>query len=246
MCCFGLCQFKDVGIRAEPAKSTGGTAVAFARCKRRRNTPAPPMPGLPTFSRTKSMNFTTERSDTILDTAAREALLSQHLGLVYHVARQLCRSKGMDVELDELVSAGTLGLIEAFNNFDAARGLAFSTFAAPRIRGAMLDELRRQDHVPRSVRRRSRELNAATEKLTRELGHTPDRSQVAGSSASTLTPSGGGRARATGRVSFRSTSPRSRPPDRPEFPSSTSSPRRPWTSTIGSRWGKRSKSCATN
>lgn len=125
------------------------------------------------------MNFTTERSDTILDTAAREALLSQHLGLVYHVARQLCRSKGMDVELDELVSAGTLGLIEAFNNFDAARGLAFSTFAAPRIRGAMLDELRRQDHVPRSVRRRSRELNAATEKLTRELGHTPDRSQVA-------------------------------------------------------------------
>lgn len=125
------------------------------------------------------MDFSTEYVATSSDAATREELLSQHLGLVYHVARQLCRSKGMEVELDELVSAGTLGLIEAFNNFDTKRGLAFSTFAAPRIRGAMLDELRRQDHVPRSVRRRSRELNAATESLTRTLGEAPDRSQVA-------------------------------------------------------------------
>ena len=109
----------------------------------------------------------------------RQKLIGEHLGLVYHVARQLCRAKQMDVELDELVSAGTLGLIEAFNNFDTTRGLAFSTFAAPRIRGAMLDELRRQDHVPRSVRRRARELNAATETLTRRLGRTPDQSQLA-------------------------------------------------------------------
>jgi RNA polymerase sigma factor for flagellar operon FliA len=85
----------------------------------------------------------------------------------------------MDVEIDELVSAGTIGLIEAFNNFDASRGLAFSTFAAPRIRGAMLDELRRQDHVPRSVRRRARELNAATETLRRRLGRAPDQAQLA-------------------------------------------------------------------
>jgi len=109
----------------------------------------------------------------------RQQMLGEHLGLVYHVARQLCRAKQMDVEIDELVSAGTLGLIEAFNNFDASRGLAFSTFAAPRIRGAMLDELRRQDHVPRSVRRRTRELTSATEQLTRELGKTPDQQQLA-------------------------------------------------------------------
>ncbi|MBC7894327.1 MAG: FliA/WhiG family RNA polymerase sigma factor [Cytophagaceae bacterium] len=109
----------------------------------------------------------------------RQKLIGEHLGLVYHVARQLCRAKQMDVELDELVSAGTLGLIEAFNNFDTTRGLAFSTFAAPRIRGAMLDELRRQDHVPRSVRRRTRELNTATEALTRSLGRTPNQNQLA-------------------------------------------------------------------
>ncbi len=109
----------------------------------------------------------------------RQRLLGEHIGLVYHVARQLCRAKQMEVELDELVSAGTIGLIEAFNNFDSSRGLAFSTFAAPRIRGAMLDELRRQDHVPRSVRRRARDLHSATETLTRSLGQTPDQNQLA-------------------------------------------------------------------
>lgn len=118
-----------------------------------------------------------QTTDAALD--HRQRLLGEHIGLVYHVARQLCRAKQMDVELDELVSAGTIGLIEAFNNFDAKRGLAFSTFAAPRIRGAMLDELRRQDHVPRSVRRRARDLHTATETLTRELGHAPDQSQLA-------------------------------------------------------------------
>ena len=116
---------------------------------------------------------TTPESDT-----ARDAV-SQHLGLVYHVARSLMRSRGITVELDELVSAGTLGLIEALANFDASRGLAFTTFAAPRIRGAMLDELRRLDHVPRSVRRRARAVAAATESLTNEIGATPDDSRIA-------------------------------------------------------------------
>ena len=109
----------------------------------------------------------------------REEQLNQHLGLVYHVARQLSRARAMDLELDELVSAGTIGLIEAFNNFDQSRGLAFSTFAAPRIRGAMLDEMRRQDHVPRSVRRRVRELSSATEALTREMGCVPEPALIA-------------------------------------------------------------------
>ena len=122
---------------------------------------------------------TANRMSGTISAETRQQLLGEHLGLVYHVARQLCRAKQMDVELDELVSAGTIGLIEAFNNFDTSRGLAFSTFAAPRIRGAILDELRRQDHVPRSVRRRARELNAATEQLTRELGHSPENAQLA-------------------------------------------------------------------
>ena len=110
---------------------------------------------------------------------APDPRVEEHLGLVYHLAHQLCRSRQLDVEVDELVSAGTLGLLEALRNFDATRGLAFSTFAAPRIRGAMLDELRRQDHVPRSVRRRARDVRAATDALAHELGAAPTQQQVA-------------------------------------------------------------------
>jgi RNA polymerase sigma factor for flagellar operon FliA len=111
--------------------------------------------------------------------AERQAILARHLGLVYHVARQIARSSSVDAEVDELVSAGTIGLIEAYENFDESRGLAFSTFAAPRIRGAMLDELRRQDRVPRAVRRRSRQLAGVSESLSRALGREPKPSELA-------------------------------------------------------------------
>jgi RNA polymerase sigma factor for flagellar operon FliA len=87
------------------------------------------------------------------DVAARDALLKEHLSLVHHVARQLSRSLAAPADFDELVSCGTMGLMSALDAFDTSRGLAFSTFAVPRIRGAILDELRRQDHVPRSIRR---------------------------------------------------------------------------------------------
>lgn len=114
-----------------------------------------------------------------LDLVVRDRLLNEHLGLVHHVARQLSRRLATEVDFDELVSAGAMGLMNAVDSFDASRGLAFSTFAAPRIRGAILDELRRQDHVPRSVRRKSREIAAAREALTRELGQPPEDKVVA-------------------------------------------------------------------
>ena len=107
------------------------------------------------------------------DANARDALLAEHLGLVHFVARQLSRKLSSEADFDELLSAGTLGLIGAMESFDLARGLAFSTFAAPRIRGAILDELRRQDHVSRSVRRKARELGAAREELAHSLGRAP-------------------------------------------------------------------------
>lgn len=116
---------------------------------------------------------------TNLDAATRDAVLRKHLGLVYHVAGQLARARANDVELDDLVSAGTLGLIDALENFDASRGLAFSTFAAPRIRGAMLDELRRLDRVPRSVRRKNRQIEGATVALSGVLGREPGHAELA-------------------------------------------------------------------
>jgi RNA polymerase sigma factor for flagellar operon FliA len=127
------------------------------------------------------MPSTLDRRPTTLDrdVAAREAVLRQHLGLVYHVAQQLGRARANDVELNDLVSAGTLGLIDALEHFDESRGLAFSTFAAPRIRGAMLDELRRLDRVPRSVRRKSRQIDGASVALAGALGREPGHAELA-------------------------------------------------------------------
>ena len=113
------------------------------------------------------------------DEAARRDLLSAHLRLVYFVARRVAKGLNGEMEFDELVSAGTLGLVSAMDHFEPARGLAFSTFAAPRIRGSILDEIRRLDHVPRSVRRKSRHIGAATESLSRELNHSPTDAETA-------------------------------------------------------------------
>ena len=113
------------------------------------------------------------------DVAARDALLQDNLSLVHYVAKQLSRSLYADAEPDEMVNIGTLGLMAALHAFDTSRGLAFSTFAVPRIRGAILDELRRQDHVPRSIRRKTRDIARAREVLMRVLGRAPRDAEVA-------------------------------------------------------------------
>ena len=113
------------------------------------------------------------------DITARDALLTENLSLVHHVARQLERKLSNELDHDELVSAGTLGLMAAMNSFDPERGLAFSTFAVPRIRGAVLDELRRQDHVPRSIRRKTRDIGTARSTLAAKLCRMPEDSEIA-------------------------------------------------------------------
>ena len=107
------------------------------------------------------------------DAGARDELVAEHLRLVYHVAWQVMRSCPQDVEFDELLSAGTIGLMNAIENFDPGRGLAFSTLAAPRIRGAILDDLRKRDVVPRSIRRKQRKVTRARESLMHTLKRTP-------------------------------------------------------------------------
>jgi RNA polymerase sigma factor for flagellar operon FliA len=113
------------------------------------------------------------------DELARQQLLARHLPLVHHVARQVLRTLTVDVELDDLVSAGSMGLINAIDSFDRSRGLAFSTYAAPRIRGAILDDLRRSDTVPRSIRRKQRQLAAAEEALSGSHDRKPADREVA-------------------------------------------------------------------
>jgi RNA polymerase sigma factor for flagellar operon FliA len=109
----------------------------------------------------------------------RDQIVSEHLGLVHHIARRMQRQLSTEASLDDLVSAGSVGLLNAAENFDASRGLAFSTFAMPRIRGAILDDLRSQDRVPRSVRRKARAMTAAREKVTQRTGRIGTEREVA-------------------------------------------------------------------
>lgn len=112
------------------------------------------------------------------DPAARATLLARYLGLVHHVARGIGARTPL-VEIDELVSAGTLGLVRALESFDLSRGLAFSTYAVSRIRGAILDELRGRDWIPRSVRAKARRMADAIATLERTLGRAPEPREVA-------------------------------------------------------------------
>jgi RNA polymerase sigma factor for flagellar operon FliA len=110
---------------------------------------------------------------------ARSALLDQYLGLVRYSARELAAKIPQSIEVEDLVSAGTLGLIQALEGFDVSRGLVFSTYAMQRIRGAMLDDLRSRDWVPRTARRRARKLAEATDLLESQLGRSPTNAEIA-------------------------------------------------------------------
>lgn len=109
----------------------------------------------------------------------RDKLLADYLPLVKNVAGRMAAGFPKSVELNDLINTGVIGLIEAFNNFDPARGVKFETFAVPRIRGAILDELRALDWVPRSTRAKARNLNRATTKLENELGRGPSNTELA-------------------------------------------------------------------
>jgi RNA polymerase sigma factor for flagellar operon FliA len=109
----------------------------------------------------------------------REKLLADYLPLVKNVAGRMAAGFPKSVELNDLINTGVIGLIEAFNNFDPERGVKFETFAVPRIRGAILDELRALDWVPRSTRSKARSIEKAVNKLENELGRDPTDQEIA-------------------------------------------------------------------
>jgi len=100
------------------------------------------------------------------------------LPFVEALARRMAASMPNSIDIGDLVQDGMLGLIDAAHRFDEARGIKFETFAERRVRGAMIDALRK-DAWPRGVRRQRRELDAAREALRRELGHEPSMADLA-------------------------------------------------------------------
>lgn len=109
----------------------------------------------------------------------RARLLNKYLPLVRNVAGRMAIGFPRSVELSDLINTGVIGLVEAFRNFDPGRGVKFETYAVPRIRGAILDELRALDWVPRSTRAKSREIDRAQTKLENDKGRPPTDSELA-------------------------------------------------------------------
>lgn len=113
------------------------------------------------------------------DTSRVEELVREHLPLVGHVVREMAMRLPAHVDNGDLSGAGTLGLLQAARAYDPSTGVPFGRYAATRIRGAVLDELRGLDMVSRGVRSRGREMNVAEDSLTAALGRRPSRQEIA-------------------------------------------------------------------
>ncbi|KJZ16567.1 MULTISPECIES: RNA polymerase sigma factor FliA [unclassified Halomonas] len=108
-----------------------------------------------------------------------QSQLEAYLPMVRRQALALQVKLPAGVDLDDLIQAGIVGLLEALGRFDASQGAQFTTFASQRVRGAMLDELRSRDWLPRSVRRQARALDEATRELQQRLGRPPEEHEIA-------------------------------------------------------------------
>lgn len=109
----------------------------------------------------------------------RDALIRQHLPLVRRLAMHMLAKLPPNVELDDLVQVGLIGLTEALARYDASQGAQFETFATQRIRGAMLDELRNGDWMSRSSRKGQKDIERAIQRLEQALGRSPLESEIA-------------------------------------------------------------------
>ncbi|MEO0650275.1 MAG: FliA/WhiG family RNA polymerase sigma factor [Planctomycetota bacterium] len=105
-----------------------------------------------------------------LDSEAREALILEHVPLLQHIVGRLAVELPARVDRDDLLGYGMVGLVAAADGFDPSRGLQFSTYAYPRIRGAILDELRKADFLPRGRRDRVRELDRTAKEIEQQHG----------------------------------------------------------------------------
>lgn len=106
-------------------------------------------------------------------------MLKQYSPLVRRLAHQMIAKLPANVEIDDLIQVGMIGLTDALSRFDSGQGVQFETFATQRIRGAMLDELRGNDYLSRGTRKQQRSIESAVHKLEQKLGRPPQESEIA-------------------------------------------------------------------
>jgi RNA polymerase sigma factor FliA len=109
----------------------------------------------------------------------REALVLAHLPQVRIIAKRIHDRLPAHISLDDLISAGVIGLLAAIDNFDPSQNVQLSTYAERRIRGAIRESLRELDWAPRETRRKSRQIENAIDKLKQKLGHEPSEEEIA-------------------------------------------------------------------
>ena len=109
----------------------------------------------------------------------RNVLMEVHQPLVRHIAERLLQTLPKSIELDDLISAGLFGLMDAIRGFDHKRGIKFKTYCTTRIRGSILDQLRSQDWVPRLVRLKAGRIERALQRLQGEYGREPTHAELA-------------------------------------------------------------------
>ncbi|MCZ6598560.1 MAG: FliA/WhiG family RNA polymerase sigma factor [Planctomycetota bacterium] len=163
-------------------KTTTGTASKKTVKRKRKKSLPPTLAELPTqdiwaryHRETKKVRGKpTERLEEL-----RNALIERHYPLVRYIAERLLQTLPKSIELDDLISAGLFGLMDAIRGFDASRGIKFKTYCSTRVRGAILDQLRSQDWVPRLVRLKAGRIDRALQKLTAEYGREPTHAELA-------------------------------------------------------------------
>ena len=153
----------------------------------------------PVFARemtnTSGGTFTPFTGDEMPDSSAvesevatdRDLLLMEHLPTVRYLARRIHERLPQHVDLDDLISAGVVGLIDAFSKFDHSKKVQFKSYAQFRIRGAILDSLRTLDWSPRELRRKGRAVEEAIRSVTQRVGRAPSELEIAGEMELSLT-----------------------------------------------------------
>ena len=133
-----------------------------------------------TIPELKSEDELWQRYRKTKDPAIRETFIKQYAPLVKYVAGKVAIGMPHNVEFDDLVGYGVFGLMDAIDKYDPEKNVKFKTYAVTRIRGAIFDELRQIDWVPRSVRQKTREIESVISSLEAQLGRTASDQEVAG------------------------------------------------------------------
>lgn len=139
------------------------------------------LPDVPGYSPVRASSAHVEEGGGLatMSPAERDRLLLEHLPTVRYLARRIHERLPQHVELDDLVSAGVVGLIDAFSKFDHTKKVQFKSYAQFRVRGAILDSLRTLDWSPRELRRKGRAVEEAIRSTTQKLGRAPMEPEIA-------------------------------------------------------------------